>query len=150
MSGRNTARTALGREFPVCTLSVMQRVPSSAIAHVSVCPPLIPDGRLSRVRLAAVASPRRTFPAIPRLKRSLVSTPEMPGYTSGSTSSEVVTVCLALCPDGVSAETPATDREPLCLRWVLPVTGWFPHHLRGHYPSFNAPTGSCAPPPTSR
>jgi len=74
----------------------------------------------------------------------------MLGYTSGSTSSEVVTVCLALGPDGVAAGTPATDREPLCLRWVLPVTGWFHHHLRGHYPSFNAPTGSCAPPPASR
>ena len=24
------------------------------------------------------------------------------------------------------------------------------HHLRGHYPSFLAPTGSCAPPPSSR
>jgi hypothetical protein len=30
----------------------VQRVPSSAIAHVSVSPPLIPDGRISRVRLA--------------------------------------------------------------------------------------------------
>jgi len=25
-----------------------------------------------------------------------------------------------------------------------------PHHLRGHSPSFIAPTGSCAPPPSSR
>jgi hypothetical protein len=33
----------------------VQRVPHSAIAHVSVSPPLIPDGRISRVRLAASA-----------------------------------------------------------------------------------------------
>ena len=31
----------------------MQRVPNSAIAHVSVSSPLIPDGRISRARLAA-------------------------------------------------------------------------------------------------
>jgi len=52
-SGRNTARAPLGKEFPTCTLSVVQRVPSSAIDHVSASPPLIPDGRISRVRLAA-------------------------------------------------------------------------------------------------
>jgi hypothetical protein len=40
----------------------------------------------------------------------------MPGYTSGSTSLEVVTVSLALCPDDVACVTPATYREPLCLR----------------------------------
>ena len=57
---------------------------------------------------------------------------------------------LALCPDGVSAVAPATYREPLCPRWALPTAGWFPHHLRGHYPSFLAPTGSCAPPTSSR
>ena len=90
MSGRNMARTALA-EFPVCTLSVVQRVPRSAIAHVSVSPPLIPDGRLSRVRLAAAAYPQRTFPTIPKLKRSLVYTPSMIGYPSSSTPREVVT-----------------------------------------------------------
>ena len=56
-SGRNTTRAAVGGEFPTCTLSVVQRVPSSTIAHVSVSPPLIPDGRISRVRLAAAAYP---------------------------------------------------------------------------------------------
>jgi hypothetical protein len=69
----------------------VRRVPSSTIAHVSVSPPLIPDGRLSRVRLAAAAYPQRTFPTIPKLKRSLVYTPSMIGYTSSSTPSEVVT-----------------------------------------------------------
>ena len=56
-SGRNTARAALGEEFPDCTLSVVQRVPSSTIPHVSASPPLIPDSRISRVRLAAMAFP---------------------------------------------------------------------------------------------
>jgi hypothetical protein len=120
------------------------------VVHVSASPPLIPDSRLSRVRLAAIACPHRTFPHLPRLKRSLVYPPRGCGYTCGSAPSEVATVSLALCPDGVSAVASATYREPLCLRWPLPTAGWFPHHLRGHYPSFLAPTGSCAPPPSSR
>src|SRR6266446_4727405 len=43
----------LGGEFPTRALSIARWVPSSPIAHVSASPPLIPDGRLSRVRLAA-------------------------------------------------------------------------------------------------
>ncbi len=103
-SGRNTARAAVGREFPTCTLSVVQRVPSSTVAHVSVSPPLIPDGRISRVRLAAAACPQRTFPDSPRVKRSLVYAPGMASYTSGSTPTPVITVSLALRPDGVLAD----------------------------------------------
>ena len=71
--------------------------------------------------MAAAACPQRTFPTIPKLKRSLVYTPGMIGYTSGSTSSEVITIILALSPDGVSYQTPATYREPLYLRWGLPT-----------------------------
>src|SRR5215831_9219259 len=47
---RNAARTTVDGEFPACTLSVVQRVPSSTMVHVSASPPAIPDGRLSRVR----------------------------------------------------------------------------------------------------
>ncbi len=47
---RNAARATVGGEFPICTLSVVQRVPSSTMVHVSASPPTIPDGRLSRVR----------------------------------------------------------------------------------------------------
>ena len=52
-SGRSAVRATLGGEFPTCTLSVVQRVPRSPMVHVSASPPLIPDSRLSRVRLAA-------------------------------------------------------------------------------------------------
>jgi hypothetical protein len=52
-SGRSAARATLGGEFPACTLSVVPRVPNSPMVHVSASPPLIPDGRMSRVRLAA-------------------------------------------------------------------------------------------------
>src|SRR5262249_11287436 len=47
---RNVARATVGGEFPICTLSVVQRVPSSTLVHGSASPPAIPDGRLSRVR----------------------------------------------------------------------------------------------------
>ena len=48
----------LGGEFLVGALSVAPQVPRSAMVHVSRSPPLIPDGRVSRVRLAAAAFPR--------------------------------------------------------------------------------------------
>jgi hypothetical protein len=40
--------------------------------------------------------------------------------------STVVTVSLALCPDGVSPGTSAMYREPLCRRRVLPSSEWCP------------------------
>jgi hypothetical protein len=39
VSGRALARAALGREFPISTLSIVERVPSPTIAHVSSRPP---------------------------------------------------------------------------------------------------------------
>jgi hypothetical protein len=88
---RTAARATVGGEFPSCPLSVVQRVPHSTVVHVSASPPLIPDGRISRVRWAAAAYPRRTFPDSPRVKRSRVYAPWMPGDTSSSTSLAGVT-----------------------------------------------------------
>jgi len=39
VSGRALARATLGREFPISTLSMVERVPSPTIAHVSSRPP---------------------------------------------------------------------------------------------------------------
>jgi hypothetical protein len=47
---RNAARATVGGEFPLCTLSVVQRVPHSPMVHGSASPPTSPDGRLARVR----------------------------------------------------------------------------------------------------
>ena len=126
LSGRNTARTAVGGEFPTRTLSVMRRDPSSTIAHVSASPPLIPDGRISRVRLAAAAFPRRTFPCIRRFKYPPTYAPWMHSYTSRLGTQWDFHHYLALCPDGVSYLVPATYREPLCLSKVLPPPGQCP------------------------
>ena len=77
-SGRNTARATVGREFPTCTLSVVQRVPSSAIAHVSVSPPLIPDGRISRVRLAVSDLHALSPQSLPTVHGGLSARPHTP------------------------------------------------------------------------
>lgn len=57
------------------------------MGHVSPGPPLIPDGRISRVRLAAVACPQWPFPTRARLKRSLAYAPAPVGLTTSSTPS---------------------------------------------------------------
>ena len=38
-SSRAQVRTTVGREFPISTLSMVERVPSPTIAHVSSRPP---------------------------------------------------------------------------------------------------------------
>jgi hypothetical protein len=65
-SGRSAARATVGGEFPTGTLSVVPRLPHSPMVHVSASPPLIPDGRLSRVRLAASDVRVLSQPSLPR------------------------------------------------------------------------------------
>ena len=99
----------------------MQRVPSSTIAHVSVSPPLIPDGRISRVRLAAAAFP------------------EGPSHSSRGLSTRLHTPlgCMVIPParhqlrllqSGTESRrcpylVPATYREPLCPSKALSSPG---------------------------
>jgi hypothetical protein len=47
---RNTARATLGKKLGGFGVSAVRARVASAIAHVSVSPPTIPDGRISRVR----------------------------------------------------------------------------------------------------
>jgi hypothetical protein len=61
-SSRAQARTPVGREFPISALSMAERGPSPAIAHVSCALSQIPYGGFSPVRLQAEASPRSTLP----------------------------------------------------------------------------------------
>ncbi len=51
LSGRNTARAALG--FGGFSMGFPMVLSPTPITHVSASPPLIPDSRISRVRLAA-------------------------------------------------------------------------------------------------
>ena len=45
---------------------------------------------------------------------------------------------------------PPLTESPFASAGCYPTHGDVPHHLRGNYPSFIAPTGSCAPPLPSR
>ena len=65
---RNTARAALSGELPIhAPFRYVQWVPNSTMTHVSASPPFIPEGRISRVRLAATAFPREPSRKIWRL-----------------------------------------------------------------------------------
>lgn len=118
--------------------------------HVSTSPPLIPDGRISRARLAAVAFPMgpsqtvrgssacsRTplgWLVIPTARRHPVST-----VWSGSVSRHVLMT------------SPATYREPLRPHGCYPSRGGVVRLLGQRYPAFVARIGSCAPPnPSTR
>ena len=69
----------------VSTVSSFVAKGRQTMHHVSVSPPLIPDGRISRVRLAATAFPQRPFPHDPKLKYSNTYTPGLDGLISSST-----------------------------------------------------------------
>ena len=62
-SSRAQARTTLGREFPIFTLSIAKRVPSPALAHVSCALSKIPYVGFSPVRLQAEASYDQPYPS---------------------------------------------------------------------------------------
>jgi hypothetical protein len=116
-SGRNTARATLGGEFPSRTLSVVQRVPSSTVDHVSASPPLILYGRISRVQLAATVFPD-TLPTITRSLSPCQHTPHdrcvwssARHYTLGSSHHTTV----------VFISMPTIYRELLCPFEALPL-----------------------------
>ncbi len=96
--------------------------------------------------MAAAACPQRTFPNSPRLKRSLVYSPGMIGYTSSSTSSEVVTVPWLSVQTVFPMRRPLLTESPFASDGCYPTQGGVAHLLGEHYPSFIAPTGSCAGP----
>ena len=87
-SGRNTARAAVGGEFPRRTLSVVRRDPSSTIAHVSASPPSHPGQSDFPSPVGSSSFPQRTFPSTPKLKHSPAYAPGVHSYTSSSTSLE--------------------------------------------------------------
>lgn len=62
-SSRAQARTTLGREFPIFTLSIAKRVPSPALAHVSCALSKIPYVGFSPIRLQAEASYDQPYPS---------------------------------------------------------------------------------------
>ncbi len=61
--GRIEARTSVGGEFPICTLSVVQRDPSSPINHVSSKPPSHPGQSAFPSPVVDHSCPLMPFPA---------------------------------------------------------------------------------------
>ena len=131
----------------------MRRVHSSTIAHVSASPPLIPDGRISRVRLAAMAFPWN--PSRPNRNLSARSHTPLVWMVWLSARHPVRLALLPgpTCPDSVSFMMPAIYREPLCLLKALPLAAWSPWStsesitspsslLPAHAPNQNPPNAS--------
>ena len=120
-------------------------------------PPRIPDGRISRVRLAAVAA----FPKEPsHTKRSLSTRLHTPLYSMVITlarhAKKKVHCDPVLSPDSVDSAMSTTHREPLCLGAALPASK-DDDKASSHpeLPEFGAPacgsatTGSCVRPNSS-
>ena len=59
---RDRAHHAVGGGFPFPTLSIVGRVHIPTMADVSRRPPIIPDGRISRVRFETLAFLPWAFP----------------------------------------------------------------------------------------
>jgi hypothetical protein len=94
----------------------------------------IPDGRISRVRLAALACPRGAFPQQPKLKRWRASAPGWCGLLRGSTRSLREPGFTRFCARSGRGRKPAKCREPLCPVGVLPRRGGSPGSSRRALP----------------
>lgn len=143
-SGRNTARAAL--EFGGSSTDFPVGLSPTPIAHVSASPPLIPDGRISRVRLAAMAFPSRTFPFKPKLKCLPTYAPCLNGLISNSTFLFVSTILQHSVWPVFLSNARHLPRAPLPAQGVTSYGVVSMHDIREHYLSFIAHTGSCVRP----
>ena len=143
-SGRNTARAAL--EFGGLSTGFPMGLSPTPIAHVSASPPLIPDGRISRVRLAAMAFPSRTFPFKPKLKCLPTYAPCLNGLISNSTFLLVCTILQHSVWSVFLSNARHLPRAPLPAQGVTSYGVVSMHDIREDSRSFIAHTGSCVRP----
>ena len=114
-------------------------------------PPLIPDGRISQVRLAAVAR----FPKEPSCdKRSLSTRLRTPllvmVITLARHRKPNNTVKPARSPEVFTSQCPLLTESRFACPTVLPSDRTVSmHHLSRRYPTFIARTGSCVSPNSS-
>ena len=148
---RNTARAAVGGEFPNhAPFRYVQRVPSSTIPHVSVSPPFHPARPDFPGTVGDPDFPQWTFPLLPKLKGRLPYTPSNSGLPKGSKHYGGNRLNRLKVP-GRAVLVSVRCREPLCPQQVLPLGAWcLVHHVGRYYPSFIAHTGSWARANTSR
>lgn len=132
---RNWAHSTVGRELPLPQLSqVVVWVPNSSIAYVSQSPPMIPDGRISRIRFEAAAYTLR----LPKGGNELKSMVDI--------RSLCLTFAQSLASVGITGS--ASTASDSCSHLLAPRAqrSFAPEAL----PSFIATTTSCASPEASR
>jgi len=149
-SSRRTARATLGGGLPIRTLSVVRRVHSSPWLPFPFSPLLIPDGRISRVRLAAAASFTVPLPCGALAQVLAHVHPRIPKLWVPLRCSLAFVAVLRLSVRLRAASQPLPTESPFARRTVLPPTPCAQAQVGGRYPAFIAPTGSCARPPGSR
>src|SRR5262252_4115385 len=81
---RNRARPAVGGGFPFPALSIAGRVHIPTMADVSRRPPIIPDGRISRVRFETLAFLPWAFPRLRGVYTLGCIRPRQPGLPTPS------------------------------------------------------------------
>ena len=82
--GIELQRASFRWRVTVLALSIARRVPSSTMATFPEAPPIILDGRISRVQLETLAFPLRTFPGVAWLKRWFAIHPAFAGLPAAS------------------------------------------------------------------
>ena len=120
------------------------------IVHVSAGLPMIPDSRISRVRLAAAAFPRGPSQA-PRSLSTRLHTPL--GYIVIPPARhhwDLTSLYLALSPDDVPKWCPPLTESPFARHECYNGAGRGQPRLGRRYPALFARIGSCAPPKSSR
>jgi len=113
--------------------------------RVSRGPPIIPDGRVSRVRFETLASLPWVFPSSPRVKRWFTCAPVSAVYPQPRSTS-CVGLPPARCPAAALTTKPPSVQSPFapCRRYLHRRD--VPRLLGGHYSSVLARTDSCANP----
>jgi len=113
-------------------------------------PPLIPDGRISRVRLAATAISRLPFPCRVGLKCSPAYPRPLPGYQSRFATRLPVSPNPGLVSGGVAARQPLPTESPFARGWPGLPRLVLQAPVSRCSPTFIARMSSCASPSSSR
>jgi hypothetical protein len=102
-------------------------------------PVFLPDGRISRVRLAALACPHGAFSQQPKLKRWRAYAPGWCGLLRGSTRFPPGTRMAGSVPGPVEGASPPSAESPFAPPGRYPSGEDLQDPLGGRYPSFFAP-----------
>ena len=153
-SSRAQARTTLEQEFPIRTLSVVRRVPSSSMVHVSCAPSKIPYVGFSPVRLQAKAYQQYPAQRAPSVKCQIHIPPDaswfdtafvnhVPSclhgrhYQPTGLSSPLLTTLAhgPFAPAGLCCPSPLCYYDPIRGSLPLPLISQFAGYTKGPCPT---------------